>query len=312
VGFDIISMGPLLVEVMRTERDRPLCDPGFFAGPFASGDTPIFIDAAARLGMKCCFFGVAGNDDFGRCVVGKLKRDGVETSRIRFVDHKTTAVTFVTYASDGSRKFLYHVRDAAAGLLNPEDIDPDCLKSARWFHVTGFSLSGSATTERAFHRALDLLPSGSRVSFDPNIRPEILSVEEIKKLCGRFIERAEIIFPSAGEAAMFTGAKDDDAGCRIWQGMGKTVVQKKGPKGCRVYGDDGVYDVPTFEVVEVDPTGAGDAFCAAFLTGLTEGKPLLETARFANAVGALSVRRMGPMEGIPTRDEVERFLHIHA
>jgi sugar/nucleoside kinase (ribokinase family) len=178
----------------------------------------------------------------------------------------------------------------------------------KWLHVTGFSLSASTTCEQAFHRALDMIPEDASVSFDPNIRPEILSVDQIKKLCGRFIDRAQVVFPSMHEASMFTNASDDDEGCRIWRKAGKLVVLKNGRKGCRVYGDEGIFDVPTFDVEEVDPTGAGDAFCAAFLTGLIEGKSLRETARFANAVGALSVRKMGPMEGIPTRAEVESFL----
>jgi sugar/nucleoside kinase (ribokinase family) len=240
--------------------------------------------------------------------VGKLSRDGVDVSPIRFEKGKSTAVTFVAYFEDGSRRFIYHVRDAAAGMLGPEDIDPSYLEEVRWFHVTGFSLSGSPSTERAINRAMDLLSDDVRVSFDPNIRPEQLSVDQIRKLCGRAIERAELILPSMDEAVMFTGAADDDAGCRIWRDMGKTVVRKCGVQGCRVYDGDGEYDIPTHTVEEIDPTGAGDAFSAAFITMLLEGKTNREAAVFANAVGAMSVRKRGPMEGIPTREEVERYM----
>ena len=306
--YDIVSLGPLLVEIIRTELDKPLCKPALFAGPFASGDSPIFIDAAAKMGSTCCFIGVVGNDDFGNCVVERLKADGVDTSQIRIVDHKTTAVTFVAYFNDGSRRFLYHVPDAAAGLLCPDDVKPEAVRNIKWLHITGFSLSGSKSSERAIYRAMGLISDDVRVSFDPNIRPEILSVEEIRKLCGRAIERAELILPSASEATMLTGAKNDDEGCRIWQEMGKIVVQKNGVRGCRIYSSDGIMDVPTFKAEEVDPTGAGDAFSAAFITGLIEGKTLYQTGIFANAVGAFSVLKRGPMEGIPTRKQVEAFL----
>ena len=306
--FDIVSLGPLLVEIIRTELDKPLCKPALFAGPYASGDSPIFIDAAAKMGNSCCFIGVVGNDDFGNCVVEKLESDGVDISQIRVVDSKTTAVTFVAYFKDGSRRFLYHVPDAAAGLLCPDDVKPEAVHNIKWLHVTGFSLSGSRSNEAAINRALDLISDDVRVSFDPNIRPEILSVDEIRKLCGRAVERAELILPSAGEAAMLTGAHDDDEGCRVWQEMGKLVVQKNGERGCRIYSKEGILDVPTFKVEEVDPTGAGDAFSAAFITGLIEGKDLYQTGLFANAVGAFSVLKMGPMEGIPARKQVEEFL----
>jgi sugar/nucleoside kinase (ribokinase family) len=306
--YDIVSLGPLLVEIIRTELDKPLCDPAYFSGPYASGDTPIFIDAAARLGKKCCFIGIVGNDDFGRCVVNKLELDGVDIAHIRVVDHKTTAVTFVAYFSDGSRKFLYHVPDAAAGLLSPEDVNPEHLENIKWLHVTGFSLSGSKGCEKAIYKAMECISGDARVSFDPNIRPEILSVDEIRKLCQPAIERADLILPSISEAAMLTGAENDDKGCRVLQKMGKLVVQKNGLKGCLIYSNDGVLEVPTFQVEEIDPTGAGDAFSAAFIIGLIEEKSLYETGLFANAVGALSVRKVGPMEGLPTREEVYTFL----
>jgi sugar/nucleoside kinase (ribokinase family) len=111
---------------------------------------------------------------------------------------------------------------------------------------------------------------------------------------------------------MFTGASSDDEGCRIWADQGKVVVLKDGENGSRIFAGDHVIDVPSYSVEEVDPTGAGDTFCGAFLTALTEGKRLEECGRFANAAGAMSVRKQGPMEGAPSRAELEAFLAAHA
>ena len=61
-------------------------------------------------------------------------------------------------------------------------------------------------------------------------------------------------------------------------------------------------------VTEVDPTGAGDAYSAAFVVALLEGLSPPQAARFANVVGALSVEKLGPMEALPTRAEVEHYL----
>ncbi|GAG09378.1 unnamed protein product, partial [marine sediment metagenome] len=48
---DIISVGELLVEIMRTEVDIPHGQIGsFYKGPFPSGAPAIFIDSAARMG----------------------------------------------------------------------------------------------------------------------------------------------------------------------------------------------------------------------------------------------------------------------
>jgi sugar/nucleoside kinase (ribokinase family) len=107
---------------------------------------------------------------------------------------------------------------------------------------------------------------------------------------------------------MLTGLETDEQGCRLWASQGKTVILKMGPQGCRIYSAERVIDVPGFAVDEVDPTGAGDSFCAGFTVALLENMPLLEAGRFANAVGALAVTKLGPMEGAPSRAQVDELL----
>jgi ribokinase len=66
--------------------------------------------------------------------------------------------------------------------------------------------------------------------------------------------------------------------------------------------------VPAFAVDVVDPTGAGDAFCAALAVAVAEGNDLVTAARFGAAAGACAVRRLGAEPGLPTRDEVTAML----
>ena len=309
MGYDIVTMGPLLCEVMRKELDRPLDAPADFTGPYPSGDPAIMLNAAAKLGAKCAMIGVVGDDGFGRCVTGRLKESGADISMVRIQPGASTGVAFVCYYSDGSRNFLFHVRDAAPGYLCPEDVQIDRLKDTKWVHLSGFTLSVNQSSAEAVYRLIRELPQQVKISFDPNLRPEALSAEQIRDLCAPVIERAQLIFPSKGEAALFTGSADDETGCRIWTQQGKTVVLKCGEEGSRIYSPDGsVLAVPGFSVTEIDPTGAGDTFCGAFLTALVEGKSLPECGRFANAAGAMSVRSQGPMEGAPSREELETFL----
>ncbi len=307
-SYDIVTIGPLLCEIMRKELDKPLDQAADFTGPYPSGDTPIMLNAAAKLGADCAMIGVVGDDGFGRCVTSRLKESGVDCSMIRVCPDASTGVAFVSYSSDGSRNFLYHVRDAAPGMLTPDDVETERLKGTKWVHITGFTMSTNQMSAQAVYKLVKELPEETRISFDPNIRPEALSVEEIKKMCGPVIERASVIFPSKSEAVMFTGAATDDQGCRQWASQGKMVILKNGEAGCRIFTKDQVVDVPSFPVEEVDPTGAGDTFCGAFLTALIQGKSIRECGRFANAAGAMSVGKQGPMEGAPSRAELEAFL----
>lgn len=308
---EIISAGNMLVEIMRTGLDQPMDRPGTFVGPFPSGDTPIYVDAAARLGHRGGFVGCIGPDDFGKCLTDRFARDGVDTNGTRVLEGHTTGVAFVAYFTGGSRKFIYHWRHAAAGLFAPEHLDPAYFAECRWLHLTGCNLSVSESARNACYRTMDYVGPDATISFDANIRPEILSVEQIRGLVQPVIDRAKVVLPSLTEAAMLTGLATDDEGCRFWAAQGKTVVLKMGAKGCRIYRGDAVIETPSFAVTEVDPTGAGDAFGAAFSVAMLEGMELAQAARFANAVGALAVTKQGPMEGSPTRQEVEAFLASH-
>lgn len=305
---EVISLGNMLVEVMRVELDQPLDRPGTFEGPFPSGDTPIYVDAVARLGRSAGFIGAVGADDFGRCLLDRFARDGVDATCVRVLPDHTTGVAFVAYFTGGSRRFIFHWRHAAAGQLSPDYLQPAYFQGAKWLHVTGCNLAVSEGARQACCQALELLPPGARVSFDPNIRPEVLSVEEVRELCRPVIERADVVLPSLGEAAMLTGAATDEAGCRAWAGQGKIVALKQGAQGCRLFHGGRDVEVPSFPVQEVDPTGAGDCFAAGLTVALLDGLDLPAAGRFANAVGALAVTVRGPMEGAPTRAEVEALL----
>jgi sugar/nucleoside kinase (ribokinase family) len=296
-------MGNMLVEIMRVTSDEPLDKPGRFVGPFPSGDTPIYIDTVARLGRSAGFIGAVGDDDFGRCLLDRLSADGVDFSCGRVLPDHTTGVAFVAYFSDGSRKFIFHWRHAAAGQLSPEYVRPEYLAGAKWLHLTGCNLAVCESARQACLEAMAHLPDGARVSFDPNIRPEVLSVEQIRELCGPVVQRADVVLPSLGEAEMLTAAGSDEEGCHEWAALGKLVVLKQGARGCRIFRKGFDLEVPGFSVEEIDPTGAGDSFCAGVTVALLDGLELWDVGRFANAVGALAVTKKGPMEGAPTRKQ---------
>jgi hypothetical protein len=73
-----------------------------------------------------------------------------------------------------------------------------------------------------------------------------------------------------------------------------------------------VWEVPADEVVTVDSTGAGDAFCGALAAALAEGRPLAEAVKRAVAGSALATTHSGAREGMPTAAELEEFLASHA
>lgn len=309
LNFDIITIGPLVVEIIRKGLDREFYEPAEFQGPYPSGDTPIFINAAARLGMKTGMIGSVGDDDFGKCVVDRMKESGVDLTWLQKQPDSYTGSTFVTYYSDGSRKFLYHLAGSGSAAFDPGQFTKDYFRGCRWVHYTGFSMEAAPGYREAAYRSLEMLDPETKVSFDPNIRPEIYSPQEIRNMCEPILKRADLILPSGAEAVLFTGASTEEEGCRLMSENGKKlVVQKRGAEGSRFFRGDEIIDVPAFVSEEIDPTGAGDTFAAALLTGLVEGKSIYDAGIFANAAGAFAVTKKGPMEGAPKRAWIDDFL----
>ncbi|MGH9323691.1 MAG: PfkB family carbohydrate kinase [Vicinamibacteria bacterium] len=88
---------------------------------------------------------------------------------------------------------------------------------------------------------------------------------------------------------------------------GRAFAITKGERGARVYSQGDIYDLPAFETVEVEPTGAGDVFAAAFLLALREKQSVLAAARFAACAGSFAVEAPG-VSGLPTRRVLEARL----
>jgi sugar/nucleoside kinase (ribokinase family) len=309
MALDIVAIGEALVEVMRTRVDDPLDKASEFVGPFPSGAPAIFADQAARLGSKVGFIGAVGDDDFGTCLLDRLQADGLDVTHCPRVPDRATGVAFVTYFSDGSRRFLYHIVNAAAGQM--PDLDPAYFRGVKFLHICGSSLSVSERMRDSCYQSVELTKAaGGRIAFDPNIRPELLGGEEaLRRICGPVVEAAHVVLPSGAEAELLTGVKGAEEACRALLDRGPEVVAlKRGAEGCTIITAEGKLDVPAYRVDAVDPTGAGDCFDAGFVVGLLEELPLEQVGRLANACGALGATRKGPMEGAFHRDAVEQFM----
>jgi sugar/nucleoside kinase (ribokinase family) len=302
-----MTVGESLVEIMRLQGGKPLDQPGEFMGPFASGAPAIFAVAVARLKMTVGLISTVGDDAFGRLIRSRLECEGVDTTQVRSFHGLTTGVAFVAYAADGSREFIFHLRQTASSRLEVSLVEPETLTCASWLHLSGSTVALSEANRMACKRALDLvLPAGGRLSFDPNLRPELMTLEESKRALAPFLDAAYLLLPTAEEAHLLTGTEDDEVAAReLLGGRTEVVVFKRGAQGCAVFTLDGRLDIPGFEVEEVDPTGAGDCFNAAFIYGLDSNWPLEEVAVFACAAGALAVTRQGPMEGAPSLSQIE-------
>ena len=301
---DIISLGELLVEIIREKKDTPHGMLGAeYKGPFPSGAPAIYIDTAARMGQNfnftTGFIGVVGKDEFGSCIIQKLKFDGIDTSQIRITEKLTTGIAFNQYNSDGSRKFIF--AKGAAGETSPDDVKVGFFKNVKNLHITGSALSISKKSRDACYKAIKSAKKSNPdviISFDPNLRPEMLDLETILDMSIPILETTKILLPSGEEAEILAEVSGSKKACQKLLEMGpEIIVLKQGKKGCTIFSSDHNEgkSIKGFTANEIDPTGAGDSFGGAFIIGYLAGWKLEKIAKFANATGALKVETFGPM-----------------
>jgi len=313
---NIICLGEVLVEIMRSEKDTHHGIIGAsYKGPFPSGAPAIFIDSASRMSksfnLSTGFIGVVGNDEFGEVVLKKLKSDGVDISKIQIDNSRTTGIAFNQYNSDGTRKFIFAA--GAAGQTSPDDIDKEYFSNIKSLHIMGSALSISESSREACYKAIEIAKNQNPkvvISFDPNLRPEMLEIKTIITISKPVLENTTILLPSGEEAEMLAGIKGAEKACKKLLEMGpKLVVLKQGKDGCTIYSSEETNGIKIkgFEVEEIDPTGAGDSFDGAFIVGYLAKWNLKMIGKFANAVGALKVKCFGPMAN-NTYDEVLKLM----
>jgi len=191
-------------------------------------------------------------------------------------------------------------------------IDKRVILASRWLHVSGNVLAFSKSARDAVIKAVKVAHKHDiPISLDPNIRLEIMDKRKLYHLLKPILDRATVLLPSKGELNLIFGeSKSDHEIIRtLLSGNVKTVVSKEGEAGSTAYTKEETVHADAFEGIdEVDPTGCGDAFCAGFIYGMLNRWGMMQTLKFANAVGAITATKKGAMEGVERLDEVKQFL----
>lgn len=262
------------------------------------GGAPLnFAVHARKLGHPVYLVSALGNDDLGRQAAEQIAALDVDTTFLRTGVSCPTGTATVNLNGEASSSFTIH-RPAAYDTMPFTDDDLDCLKGKHpsWLYF-GTLFASTRAGRAVLNRVLDGLDQTVKF-YDVNLRPSSDSPELVTHL----LERAHVVKLNEEElnrVREFTGLPaSTESFCREgsarygWRAVAVTL----GSRGCALLADSLYIEEQGLPVDVADTVGAGDAFAAAFMHGLSSGWPLREIAKFANRVGALVASRHG---GIP-------------
>jgi sugar/nucleoside kinase (ribokinase family) len=304
----IICLGILVADIVGRPL-RAIPDPGKLVlvdemSLHTGGCATNTATALGRLGLPVEVIGKVGLDSLGDFVLNALAERGIGCRGITRDNEVGTSATMVMVSPDGERRFVHYI--GANARLKLEDIDLAMVKTGSILHIGGSlvlpGIDGQPTAELLRHARL-----AGVTTFLDTVWDDTGRWMEILAPCLPYID---YFVPSLPEGQALTGLDDpaEVAHSLLQRGV-KTVGLKMGVDGCLVMSDDGqVCRLPAFQVDVVDATGAGDAFAAGFIAGVWHGWPIEQTARFANAVGALCVTGLGASGGVRTLSDTLLFM----
>lgn len=270
--------------------------------------------ALARLGVPSQLRAVVGDDPFGERLINRLRAEGVDTSTVRAADHEPTTIALAWSDERGDGHFRLHRN--ADRLLSPDDVSASSLEGAEAIVVGSVAMCAEPSKTAVLTALRHATEAGIPVVADLNIRPGQVPMDELRMSAAAMISAATIVKLSVDDARHLWGATSiSEASHALDRFSPEVAVITDGDRGAALRVEGYMHVMDAFHVDAVEPTGAGDAFTAAFISRMipTAWKDADVTdLRYAMAAGALATTRPGAMDGLPTRDEIEAFLHHHA
>lgn len=307
--LDVVCVGILVADVVvqnienlpETGMLQPVDRIELFSGGCASNAAI----GMARLGLNVAVAGKIGDDGFGCFLKKTLTDEKVNIDSLCVDKNVNTSGSIVIIDKSGERSFLHYKGANAA--FSVKDISHSIIEQAEIVFVAGTFLMPEFDGEQC----ASLLKKAKSMG-------KITALDTAWDASGKWMnvlrpcmEHIDLFMPSYDEAVCLSGKKEPEEIADVFLDMGvKTAVIKLGHKGCLIKDSSGEkHYIPAFEGIRaVDTTGAGDSFCAGFLTGIRKGWSLDKCGILANATGAHCVMATGSVTGIKSFEETMNFI----
>lgn len=298
-------LGDAVIDLLPESEGRLLQCPGGAPANVAVG--------IARLGGNSAFIGRVGEDPFGKFLQNTLKKEQVSTDYMHFDAEQRTSTVVVGLDEEGERSFTFMVKPSADLFLVNQDLPG--FQAEEWLHCCSIALSREPSRATTLEAMARIRRAGGKVCFDPNIREDFWPNEQtLRDTLAQALTLADVIKLSEDELQFISGSHQLEQGiARVVEAYKpELLVITRGKEGVTAFYQGNLSYHEAKPVVSVDTTGAGDAFVAGLLYGLsTRGFPqspsqLESVLALAQVCGALATTAKGAMTALPYYSEITK------
>jgi 2-dehydro-3-deoxygluconokinase len=288
-----VAVGEAMVEMAETGDG--VYRKGFAGDTF---NTAWHMAQIPELALPVRFVTKVGTDTLSAEFISDLQADGLDTSHIGRVSDRTMGLYMIEL--DGAERSFHYWREASAARLLAEDEAwlAQSLQDAGLIHVSGITLAILRPDARA--RLISGLAfartQGTRVSFDPNVRPRLWSsFDEARGAIQAMLGVTDIALPSFDdEAALWGDGSPHETIERLRAAGVSEIVVKNGAAAVTSWDGEQVAEVPCKPVGGIrDTSGAGDAFNAGYLAARLAGHVPVDAIASGQIMSATVLQHFG-------------------
>jgi len=305
--FDVVTFGESMT-LFTPLREQSLEYSDTVNRSFGGAESNVAI-GLARLGVRVGWFGQLGDEPQGRYILKRIRGEGVDVSQARLVTTANTGL-MMRHKVAGREEVFYYRKHSAASMMRPEDLDEAYMKEAAILHITGITPALSDSCRAAVQRAVQIAKEhGVRVSFDPNLRLKLWTIEEARAVLLPLAEQADYFLPGMDELKRLYASDDElEIMDHVKQLSALSIVKGVGETNVIVH--NGQTTAVPYEKLDdvVDTIGAGDAFAAGFLAGIVKGYTPEQSVRMGNLSAGFVIRGYGDWELVPTWQQLQQAM----
>lgn len=289
------------MNLIGTDRALELYDAMGPATEMSGGSAGNTMAVFASFGGSGGYIGKVGQDQLGGVFAHDLQSMGVRYST-QPSDASPTGRCMILVTPDGERTMNTYL--GAAVELSPADLDESMIGNAAVTYLEGYLFDPPKAME-AFYKAADIAHrSAKKVALTLS---DSFCVERHREKFLELVEgHVDILFANEDELKALYRT-DLEAALQSVSARCDIVAVTRGALGSVIIRNGERVSVAAEKVDSVvDTTGAGDAYAAGFLFGLTEGYPMAESGRFGSVAAAEVISHMGPRPLKRLSDLIER------
>ena len=321
--FSVVGIGNAIVDVLAHTDDQFIFENNLIKGTMSlvdeveadivyskmerciecsGGSAANTIASLASLGSSVAFIGKVKEDKLGKVFSHDIKSLGIAFETIPSTDGLSTARCMIHVTPDAQRTMQTFL--GASINLAPSDIDETIVASADVTYLEGY-LWDPELAKQAFRKAAQVATAAGRsVALSLS---DSFCVERHRSEFLNFVKNhVDILFANEEEIISLYQQTNFDAAMMAVRSDCEIAALTRGERGSVIVCRDEVHIIDAEPVAKVvDTTGAGDAYAAGFLYGLTVNQPLNKCARLGSICSAEIISHVGARPSVSLKNLIE-------